>query len=177
MCKKEFSPKRSKQLFCSRACGALYASSKVDYINRKHKEKTKKCKKCGELILKRQTYCHSCVTKGYNNEHLKNRTIDQITYKDKGSNRYAVIRDQAKRITNKRTQVCCKCGYNKHVETCHIKDIGEFSKDSKLEEVNNPSNLILLCPNCHWEFDHDLSTLDSLKLVGDADSATATSGL
>jgi predicted HNH restriction endonuclease len=23
-----------------------------------------------------------------------------------------------------------------------------------ISEINKPENLIILCPNCHWEFDH-----------------------
>ena len=49
---------------------------------------------------------------------------------------------------------CAKCGYDKHVELCHIKDIANFDDDSLLSEVNSRNNIIQLCPNCHWEFDN-----------------------
>ncbi|NDG25698.1 MAG: HNH endonuclease [Proteobacteria bacterium] len=46
------------------------------------------------------------------------------------------------------------CIYDKHFEVAHIKPISEFSKDTLITIVNDPSNLIPLCPNCHWEFDN-----------------------
>jgi len=51
-------------------------------------------------------------------------------------------------------QKCKICGYNKHVNVCHIKGIGTFSMDSLVGEINALDNLIALCPNHHWEFDH-----------------------
>lgn len=68
-------------------------------------------------------------------------------------------------MTSKRQQVCEKCGYNKHVETCHIQDIGSFDTDTLIKEVNVPENLALLCPNCHWELDHKLVGETRIELV------------
>jgi 5-methylcytosine-specific restriction endonuclease McrA len=49
---------------------------------------------------------------------------------------------------------CERCGYDKHVEVCHIKPISSFEVTTLLREVNSLENLIGLCPNCHWELDH-----------------------
>lgn len=49
---------------------------------------------------------------------------------------------------------CEKCGYDKHVEICHIKSVSSFPDEAYLKEINSPSNLLYLCPNCHWEFDN-----------------------
>ena len=51
---------------------------------------------------------------------------------------------------------CTSCGYDKHVEIHHIKSISSFIVDSTatLYDVNNPDNLVYLCPNCHWEIDN-----------------------
>jgi hypothetical protein len=65
-------------------------------------------------------------------------------------------------------QHCEVCGYHKHYEICHIHAIKDFSLETKLRVVNNPSNLVALCPNCHWEFDHnemDAESLNKLHLV------------
>ena len=51
---------------------------------------------------------------------------------------------------------CYNCGYDKHVEIAHIQSVNSFSGDITLDIINHPSNLIHLCPNCHWEFDHGL---------------------
>ena len=49
---------------------------------------------------------------------------------------------------------CEQCGWKHHVEVCHIKSISDFSKDTVVSVINDRSNLKLLCPNCHWLFDH-----------------------
>jgi len=54
---------------------------------------------------------------------------------------------------------CKKCKYTLYVEVCHIKPIRDFGPDAILNEINNPDNLVYLCPNCHWEFDHGIFQL------------------
>jgi 5-methylcytosine-specific restriction endonuclease McrA len=56
-------------------------------------------------------------------------------------------------------RVCRNCGYDKHVEICHIRSISSFPDDIPIPVVNDLSNLVALCPNCHWEFDHGLLAL------------------
>lgn len=54
---------------------------------------------------------------------------------------------------------CAICGYDKHIEIAHIKAVSEFSDTSLISEINNINNLIALCPNHHWEYDHGLLDL------------------
>jgi len=82
-----------------------------------------------------------------------------------GTNRYGRIRQHARQQTSSRQQKCEECGYKKHVETCHIKPICEFSDDDLLSDVNAPSNLKLLCPNCHWEYDDKIRQSSIIKLT------------
>lgn len=160
-CGAEFTPKypsMAGQRFCSRSCAAKVNNSKA-----KKRKKTKRCKNCNELICAGYTYCKACIGKGLHLKSgvfLKDRTIEEVIYHT-GSNRYGVIRNHARTITASRPQVCYHCQYDKHVEVCHIKDIAEFPTDTKLAIVNHPDNLVLLCPNCHWEFDNEL-----LKISG-----------
>ena len=58
-----------------------------------------------------------------------------------------------------------KCGYDKHYEVCHINDLTNQDSNKTLFEVNHPTNLIHLCPNCHWEFDNHLVDFDSIKNI------------
>lgn len=51
---------------------------------------------------------------------------------------------------------CHECGYDKHVEICHIKAVSDFSDDSSILDINHTTNLIALCPNHHWEYDNKL---------------------
>jgi hypothetical protein len=60
-------------------------------------------------------------------------------------------------------QSCKVCGYDKHIHVSHIKAIKDFSMDTKIGEINNIDNLVGLCPNHHWEFDHGLLNLGELN--------------
>ena len=55
---------------------------------------------------------------------------------------------------------CAVCGYDKHVEVAHVRAVSEFSDDATVREINALDNLIGLCPNHHWEYDHRLLKLD-----------------
>lgn len=80
--------------------------------------------------------------------------------------RGTVIRQTARIICCNRPYKCFKCGYDKHIEICHIKPVSQFSLESTIKEVNDTNNLILLCPNCHWEFDNPNKTRTKLCECG-----------
>ena len=154
--KTETEYKRSNNHFCSRSCAATYNNK---HINKKIL--TKKCKNCKTLIYASNVYCPECIKKGRHltsNGFIENNYLSDYQHRS-DSNRYRSIRDHAKKITSTRTQKCHICNYNKHVETCHIKDIKDFSLNTKIKEINNPSNLILLCSNHHWELDHKILSI------------------
>ena len=54
------------------------------------------------------------------------------------------------------SMACQICGYDKHVEICHIKDVSKYNPDTFIYVVNHINNLIALCRNHHWELDHNL---------------------
>lgn len=58
---------------------------------------------------------------------------------------------------------CVNCDYFKHAEVCHIKSIQDFVKDTPISVINSLENLVALCPNCHWEFDHGLLSPEVLR--------------
>lgn len=141
--------------FCSRSCAASHNNT----LNPR-RVKTKKCK-CGTLILGDRLRCSSCYQASI---YHPDDTISSMRHKAKYQ-KSAVIRDMARRIYRKssKPKSCANCGYSKHYEVCHIKAINSFSDDALLSEVNNPSNLIALCPNCHWELDNGLIDLVALS--------------
>lgn len=51
-------------------------------------------------------------------------------------------------------KVCKVCGYSKHIEISHIKQVKEFADDAKVMEMNAINNLLAFCPTHHWEFDN-----------------------
>jgi hypothetical protein len=75
----------------------------------------------------------------------------------KSIHKYEKIRQHAKRYAKQNKWIkdeCEKCGYNKHVELCHISSIASFPNSALLLEINGQGNIIFLCPNCHWELDN-----------------------
>lgn len=56
---------------------------------------------------------------------------------------------------------CIVCGYEKHVDIAHIKSVSDFDDTCLMIEINDINNLVALCPNHHWEYDH--SSLDIKK--------------
>jgi hypothetical protein len=145
-CKKEFMPNWGEQEYCSVSCANK---------NIPRRKKTKKCKICQELILSGHVYCLKCIEE--RNERLSNTPLSLFIKKINGASRFSQIREQARNIMKNEPRVCSNCGYSKHVEVAHKKDIKSFLPTALVKDVNNKNNLILLCPNCHWEFDHNKS--------------------
>lgn len=136
--------------FCSRSCSSSYNNRK--YPKRKLEGS---CNSCETPIKSDRKFCKDCRSEALG--WLGDLTLKEAKYdKHHRSSAYALVRSRARRVTSKREQVCVICNYDKHVETCHIKGIAEFSEDAVISEVNNEDNLVLLCPNCHWEFDNNL---------------------
>jgi len=140
-------------LFCSKSCAAIYNNKKYP-----KRFKTKECKSCNTKIASSRTYCQKCYRAGlidYNSLTLKELE------NDKGSrNRYTTcVRSHARSVAKKNNlgSKCQICGYDTYIECCHKKPVSSFSLNTKLEVVNAPTNLIILCPNHHKE--HDLGLL------------------
>jgi 5-methylcytosine-specific restriction endonuclease McrA len=161
--------KNAKHHFCNHECRSLFILKGTPRLIKST------CSTCGTDIQKR-----SCATKFKTTEHFfcsrdcKNkfsfengqRGISKIADRPlsfyalrKDANRFAAITSNARMITRDRRKICTNCGYSKHVETCHIKAISSFPLDTLVGTINAPENLVLLCPNCHWEFDHGILLL------------------
>ena len=133
-----------KKKFCDGSCSAKY-NNKLRGLSVNKKEKVKKEK------VKKERF-----------EYLLN--ISKKDLFDKCGIYYrfrAIIRKHAHFTYNKNNgDTTCKiCGYDKHIQVCHIKSVSSFSDNSLISEINNVENLIGLCPNHHWEFDNGLISL------------------
>lgn len=152
LCLEKFVPLQKGQIFCSRSC-----SNK----SKPRRKLTKKCRACGSSIRAGYTFCSHCKSVGRHlrgGNWLAEKTLKEVIYKS-GSNKYGVVRGHAKNVVRDRKQACGACGYSKHVEVCHKKSIPSFSLETKIKEINSKENLILLCPNHHWELHHGLLKL------------------
>lgn len=123
------------------------------------KEVSSICKECGnQFTYKANARAERKVCDVCNKKNL----IDDRTKKDLFTTRKnwqcarGAIRVHACSVfdRSKKEKKCMVCGYDKYIEICHIKSVSSFSEDSKIKEINDINNLVVLCPNHHWEFDH-----------------------
>lgn len=133
-----------RNTYCSQSC-----SNVVLGISRRNK-----CYECGDLTTPTEfgntrKRCNKCMSKNL----LENKTLEETL--GEGSNRYNKVRSHARALLKKhKPKICGKCGYDKHVEACHLKPIKSFPLNTLVSEINSITNLEWLCPNHHWELDH-----------------------
>lgn len=135
--------------FCSRTCAATYN-------NHQRKLIVKKCKICNIEIGTgwqfNKTLCNNCNPnkKDWNKitlEDLQNIRKYQISSRIRNLARHLYLKSDLEKY-------CINCGYDKHFHICHKIAIKDWPLETTISTINNLSNLIALCPNCHWEFDH-----------------------
>jgi hypothetical protein len=141
--------------FCSRSCAATWNN-----IASPKRKTQRKCADCSNYVPKwNMTRCGDCQ-KLYHDSQYKSKTLAEYyelpSIKDKPPSwKAAHVRHFARRWLKHLTLLPCRhCGYKKHVELCHVKAVSEFPSTALLSEVHSETNVIQLCPNCHWEFDH-----------------------
>lgn len=158
-CNKNFTRKRKgtrdKLLYCSSSCATLNLN--------KTKEKTQYyCLTCNaNLSGKARKYCKLHKAK----QSDSSKTLQELRDTYSISQYHAKIRGLA-RITYKSTgksMSCLNCGYDLHVDICHIKDVKDFEMEATLAEVNHTDNLIALDKRCHWEFDNGYLSLEQIN--------------
>ena len=131
--------------YCSRSCAA-----KINNLVPKRKRRTNLCATCSLPAEPSRKFCNACFLQEPKDMTLKDAMYDHLHK----SSAFALIRSRARAATKDRVQKCAHCGYSRHVQCCHIKAIKDFPLNALVSVVNHPDNLILLCPNCHWELDH-----------------------
>lgn len=134
--------------FCSRSCAAIYTNKLQP-----KKQKTKKCRNCNTLILSDRQRCAKCIE-----FDSKSQVLIKNNVKNANSGNYPYIRTQARKIYkgSGQPQHCIICNYSLHFDVCHIKDIEQYPNGTPLNIINDISNLLALCKNHHWEFDHEI---------------------
>lgn len=168
-CNNDFTPKDSRQKFCSRSCGALF--------NNRAKEAT--CSVCsGAFVRDKSTnvgryrkICNMCIksNKDVRFAKIKQQTIEQyyssLNWKaGHPQHRWNHIRKLCRSWNQElKKNGCQACGYQLHVEYCHIKPVASFPLTATLGEVNDPSNILILCRNHHWEQENGYLDVSSLK--------------
>ena len=156
--------------FCSKSCSAKYNN----VGRQRNPPKERACKKCnGKYVClgghKSLSLCESCSDEHKN----KSNSCKELTLLECQSALYLKdkhpswingrVRSFARSWNKDLTEMPCqKCGYSTHVELCHIKAVSKFDSTSKLEQINHPDNLLVLCRNHHWEFDNGILPIDEI---------------
>ncbi len=167
-CKTEISTKRT---YCT-DCKILRRRARdlVKY----YKSKTP-CSTCGTLKKTNAKTCQTCRIVETRHK-LENMTLNEMVNRRTNNrtsvtNRYTDIRMMARNSNIALGSSCMRCGYSLHVEIAHIKAISEFDGETLIKTINHPSNLLILCRNCHHEFDAKL--IDLSDIMGRAGTAPA----
>jgi hypothetical protein len=157
----------SGKTFCSRSCAA-----RTNNLG-KRRHPPRNCKKCSKEYLTNKNHkslsiCQDCKASIFTSEQAKQMTLSYYMTRDSVKNKHPswkynhvrnFNRSWNKDLVNKPCQVC---KYNTHTELAHIKPISSFSDDTKLCVINDPSNILVLCPNHHWEFDSGILKLEDI---------------
>ena len=140
----------------------------------------KECKHCGEPFevwasSRRAIFCSTKCCKDYKKSKYGScrLKIDDVGSESKGSLKAktinwqqwrCVITDHAqKKMSEKDDAYSCRvCGYTTYNEICHLKSVADFDDSITLDVINNIDNLVYMCRNHHWEFDHGIITIEDL---------------
>jgi hypothetical protein len=95
-----------------------------------------------------------------------NRTIVDLrkSHRTKGSFNKAMRKDARFRYESSGRLFACKiCGEIREVDICHIKPIGEYDPSALVHEINDPDNLVVLCPLHHRLYDQQGGSAQQLR--------------
>ena len=139
----------SNPRFCSRSCAAIFNNGQP-HINRRKPEGS--CRDCGQPVRTRVTYCTDCWTE------KRDSVVLVIGTESSNAGKNPYVRNHARRlyILSGRPMFCLICHYSTHVDICHIRDVRSYPSGTPYSVVNSQKNLLALCKNHHWEFDHDI---------------------
>ncbi len=112
----------------------------------------KYCDQCRKVVMRERI---SKLNHSRTTVHLRTKSEMFQKCKNWQSSRTVIRRHACAVYANSGKLLAChECGYSKHVEICHILAVSKFPGSSLIAEINDPSNLVALCPNHHWEFDN-----------------------
>ena len=159
---------------CGHTCAGKLIAIKAGKTLRKKMEKvTFTCELCGEEVTYTRKivydnyirrYCVECRPKATVLARGCSLVDGDVTKGDlfsRGASWQSArsrIRQHAIRMFKEsgRDRACVVCGYSAHIEIAHMKAVADFDGEATLSEINALTNLVALCPNHHWEYDHDL---------------------
>lgn len=167
-------PSVRKKKFCNRSCAARY--NNVHFPKRTSTTASLKpfgtCGKCGVLVSYKQQTAHSYRTRKYCDicaslvrskldKLLRNETKFELYRRHGWQTANTIIRKHARKVyaENNTSRQCAVCGYSNHIQVSHKKKVCDFPDSTVMSDINQPDNLVGLCPNHHWELDNGILVL------------------
>lgn len=149
--------------FCSLSCSAQYNNK----LYKKRSKINQTCKRCACVYKPEgrssRRLCLECATSTTSSKTIGDYRLKVSVAGKHPSWIHSHIRGLNRSKNRKLCSLPCqKCNYSIHVELCHIRPISDFLDTDLISVVNHPSNLFVLCRNCHWEFDNGLLTVDDI---------------
>lgn len=148
---KEINRNSTGRMYCSKSCAA-------QSNNKLHPKRSMEgmCK-CGKPTNKYRTYCNEC----WGIFSIEDKTYGEFKKGTKYQKNSRVRTHARKKYFKSELPKCCiVCGYSKHIDICHVRDISSFPDETLIKEINDLSNLVALCKNHHWEFDNKCMYFD-----------------
>jgi hypothetical protein len=144
---------KDKMLFCNQSCAATW--------NNLHRPRyaadqppCRTCPRCGGRKADTAQICRNC----WQADLLTGReglTIGELREAYGTHAFHAKLRGLA-RSAYRGPKSCRQCGYDLHVDVCHLQPVSSFPPTATVAEVNAQDNLAAFCPNHHWELDAGL---------------------
>lgn len=151
----------SNPKFCGKSCAASH--------NNRHYPKRKpesSCARCRVPNTKTRTYCMKCWKDVQAERSIvlwENSTLGEMrgVGNANAGGRYPYIRQLSRRkyLLSNRPKECLVCGYSKHFDVAHVREVKSFPETAFVSEINDLDNLVALCKTHHWELDHGELTL------------------
>lgn len=148
-----------RKKFCNHACAARQFNGLGQFNAIRQSGLTKVCKTCPKLIPDERSYCLRCQSSSRRLGRLLKCTKGELfaSRKNWQSARSNITHHAARSYKKAYPTAACRkegCDFAQHIEVCHIKAVADFPDTATIGEINALSNLTGLCPNHHWEFDH-----------------------
>ena len=125
------------------------------------------CKKCKSTVGRATEHSRVCIKcrDAKSTDYVLAELVARYEGRKYGRlNVHTLIRVRARTLLSRRGATrCMSCGYDRHVEAAHIKSIVSFEDTARVSTVNALDNLLALCPNCHWELDNGLLSVDCVQ--------------
>ena len=144
-----------KKKFCNHSCSSSYSNQK-----RFKTKKNRACRECGGVIHRHaKLLCRKCI----DNKFLQTTKGELKSRRNSYQSFRSSVRNHAQKVFEESGQraECIVCSYTQHIDVAHIRAVSDFPDEATFKEINSLDNLVALCPNHHWEFDHGVLKLDN----------------